>query len=64
MKPLVQIVRDRILSLEDGISVLSEESVSEGLSIQQLDDYLGTFYIDDLDENARKQSNIAFDSSC
>ena len=53
---------DRIL-MEDGISaVLSEESVSEGLSIQQLDDYLGTFYIDDLDENARKRTNIAFSS--
>ena len=49
--------------MEDGISaVLSEESVSEGLSIQQLDDYLGTFYIDDLDENARKRTNIAFSS--
>ena len=53
---------DRIL-MEDGISaVLSEESVSEGLSIQQLDEYLGTFYIDDLDENARKRTNIAFSS--
>ena len=42
--------------MEDGISaVLSEESVSEGLSIQQMNDYLGTFYIDDLDENARKE---------
>ena len=53
---------DKIL-LEDGISaVLSETSVSEGLSINQMDNYLGTFYIDDLDEKQRQRTNIAFSS--
>ena len=53
---------DKIL-LEDGISaVLSETSVSEGLSINQMNEQLGTFYIDDLDEKQRQRTNIAFSS--
>mgnify|MGYP003298931734 CR=1 FL=1 len=49
---------DKIL-LEDGISaVLSETSVSEGLSINQMNEQLGTFYIDDLDEKQRQRTNI------
>ena len=53
---------DRIL-LEDGISaVLSETSVSEGLSIKQMNEYLPNLYVDDIDELARKRTNIAFSS--
>jgi len=53
---------DKIL-LEDGISaVLSETSVSEGLTINQMNEQLGTFYIDDLDEKQRQRTNIAFSS--
>ena len=53
---------DRIL-LEDGISaVLSETSVPEGLSIKQMNEYLPNLYVDDIDEMARKRTNIAFSS--
>ena len=53
---------DKIL-LEDGISaVLSETSVSEGLTINQMNEQLGTFYIDDLDAKQRQRTNIAFSS--
>lgn len=53
---------DRIL-LEDGISgILSEASVSEGLTINQMNEQLGTFYIDDLDAKQRQRTNIAFSS--
>ena len=53
---------DKIL-MEDGISaILSEESVPEGLSIKQMDDMLGTMYIDELDPKANRRTNIAFSS--
>ena len=53
---------DKIL-MEDGISgLLSETSVDEGLSIKQMDDMLGTMYIDELDPKARRRINIAFSS--
>jgi len=53
---------DKIL-MEDGISgLLSETSVDEGLSIKQMDDMLGTMYIDELDTKARRRTNIAFSS--
>ena len=53
---------DKIL-LEDVISaVLSETSVSEGLTINQMNEQLGTFYIDDLDAKQRQRTNIAFSS--
>ena len=53
---------DKIL-MEDGISaILSEESKEEGLSISQLDSLLGNTYINDLDDLARKRTNIGFSS--
>tara|TARA_Y100001954_G_scaffold57189_1_gene61631 strand:- start:26 stop:3889 length:3864 start_codon:yes stop_codon:yes gene_type:complete len=53
---------DKIL-LEDGISaVLSEETEDEGLTISQLDSILGNTYINDLDELARRRTNVAFSS--
>ena len=53
---------DKIL-MEDGISaILSEESKEEGLNISQLDSLLGNTYINDLDDLARKRTNIGFSS--
>ena len=53
---------DKIL-MEDGISaILSEASVPEGLSIKQMSDMTGNLYVDDIDEKARKRTNIAFSS--
>ena len=53
---------DKIL-MEDGISaILSEESKEEGLSISQLDSLLGNTYINDLDDLARRRTNVAFSS--
>ena len=52
-----------VILMEDGISgILSETSVDEGLSIKQMDDMLGTMYIDELDTKARRRTNIAFSS--
>ena len=52
-----------VILMEDGISgILSETSVDEGLSIKQMDDMLGTMYIDELDPKARRRTNIAFSS--
>ena len=49
--------------MEDGISaILSEESKEEGLNISQLDSLLGNTYINDLDDLARKRTNIGFSS--
>lgn len=42
--------------------MLSEESVDEGLSIKQMEEYLGNMYIDDLDTKQRRRTNIAFSS--
>ena len=63
----VNIEYDRVdehqILLEDGIScMLSEESVDEGLSIKQMEEYLGNMYIDDLDTKQRRRTNIAFSS--
>ena len=56
-------VDEHQILLEDGIScVLSEESVDEGLSIKQMEEYLGNMYIDDLDTKERRRTNIAFSS--
>ena len=53
---------DKIL-MEDGISaILSEESKEEGLNISQLDSLLGNTYVNDLDDLARKRTNIGFSS--
>jgi len=52
-----------VILMEDGISgILSETSVDEGLSIKQMDEMLGTMYIDELDPKARRRTNIAFSS--
>jgi len=52
-----------VILMEDGISgLLSETSVDEGLSIKQMDEMLGTMYIDELDPKARRRMNIAFSS--
>ena len=63
----VNIEYDRVdehqILLEDGIScMLSEESVSEGLTIKQMTDMTGLLYLKDLDDKPRKRTNIAFSS--
>ena len=42
--------------------ILSEESVSEGLSIKQMSDMTGLLYVNEIDKRQRKRTNIAFSS--
>ena len=49
--------------MEDGSgSILSEESVSEGLSIKQMSDMTGLLYVSEINKRQRKRTNIAFSS--
>ena len=53
---------DRIL-LEDGISgILTEDTKETGLNISQLDSLLGNTYVGELDDLARRRTNIGFSS--
>jgi hypothetical protein len=53
---------DRIL-MEDGISgILMEDVEATGLTISQLEEQLGNFYVNDLPLHERKRTNIAFSS--
>jgi chromosome condensin MukBEF complex kleisin-like MukF subunit len=53
---------DRIL-MEDGISgILMEDVEATGLTISQLEEQLGNFYVQQLPLHERKRTNIAFSS--
>ena len=53
---------DRIL-LEDGISgILTEDTKETGLNISQLDSLIGNTYVGELDDLARRRTNIGFSS--
>jgi hypothetical protein len=49
--------------MEDGISgILMEDVEATGLTISQLEEQLGNFYVQQLPLHERKRTNIAFSS--